>query len=322
VIEAQVLVIGGGATGVGVARDAALRGLRVVLAERRDLAEGTTGRFHGLLHSGARYAVTDPASARECIAENRILRRIASGCIEDTGGLFVCTPGDDPAFGDRFMAGCGDAGIEAEEIGPGEALRREPRLNPGITRAFSVPDAAVDTWKLVDACADDVERRGGTVLRHHDVVGLVVEGDAVRGARLRDGRTGAEAEVRAGITVNATGGWAGQVAAMAGCDVCVHGGRGVMVALNHRLTHAVLNRCRMPADADILVPAHTVCVIGRPTFPPPIRTTPASRPRRCGRCSTRAPRWCRASARPGRSGPGPGSGRCTASAGAGRRRAG
>ncbi len=261
-IETQVLVVGGGATGVGVARDAALRGLRVVLAERRDLAEGTTGRFHGLLHSGARYAVRDPGSARECIAENRILRRIASGCIEDTGGLFVCAPGDDPAFGDRFLAACGDAGVEAEEIGPGEALRREPRLNPGIARAFSVPDAAVDTWRLVGACADDVERRGGAVLRHHDVVGLIVEGDAVRGARLRDARTGAEAEVRADVTVNATGAWAGQVAAMAGCDVHVHGGRGVMVALNHRLTHSVVNRCRMPTDADILVPAHTVSVLG------------------------------------------------------------
>jgi glycerol-3-phosphate dehydrogenase len=267
VIETQVLVIGGGATGVGVARDAALRGLRVVLAERRDLAEGTTGRFHGLLHSGARYAVRDPASACECIGENRILRRIASGCIEDTGGLFVCTPGDDPGFGDRFLAGCADAGIEADEIGPGEAQRREPRLNPGITRAFAVPDAAVDTWRLVGACADDVERRGGTVMRHHDVVGLIVEGDVVRGARLRDARTGSEAEVRAGITVNATGGWAGRVAAMAGCDVHVHGGRGVMVALNHRLTHAVVNRCRMPADADILVPAHTVCVIGTTDVP-------------------------------------------------------
>ena len=59
-IETQVLVIGGGATGTAVARDAALRGMDVVLVERRDLAEGTTGRFHGLLHSGGRYVVKDP----------------------------------------------------------------------------------------------------------------------------------------------------------------------------------------------------------------------------------------------------------------------
>jgi len=120
---------GGGATGVGVARDAALRGLRVVLVERRDLAEGTTGRFHGLLHSGARYAVKDPHSARECIDENRILRRIASHCIEDTGGLFVCTPGDDEDYADGFVAACAEAGIEAEEIGVG-AVPARSRRNP------------------------------------------------------------------------------------------------------------------------------------------------------------------------------------------------
>jgi glycerol-3-phosphate dehydrogenase len=262
VIETRVLVVGGGATGVGVARDAALRGLSVVLVERHDLAEGTTGRFHGLLHSGGRYVVKDPRSALDCMDENRILRRIAAHCIEDTGGLFVCAPDDDPAYGEPFTAGCAAATIPAEEIEPAEALRREPLLNPGITRAFAVPDAAIDTWKLVGACARDVVGHGGTVLTYHDVVSVIVEGDRVCGARVRDTRTGAETEVRAEITVSATGAWAGRFAQMAGCTVHVRGGRGVMVALNHRLTHAVVNRCRPPGDSDILVPAHTVSVIG------------------------------------------------------------
>src|SRR6058998_575569 len=93
-----------------------MRGLRTVLVERKDLADGTTGRFHGLLHSGGRYAVKDPDAAKECIAENVILRRTASDCIEDTGGLFVCTPWDDPAFGDEFVAGCRATGVPVEEI--------------------------------------------------------------------------------------------------------------------------------------------------------------------------------------------------------------
>ena len=278
-IETQVLVVGGGATGVGVARDAALRGLSVVLVERRDLAEGTTGRFHGLLHSGGRYVVKDAHAARECMDENRVLRRIAAHCIEDTGGLFVCTPGDDTAYGEEFTAGCAAAGIPVEEIDPAEALRREPLLHPGITRAFAVPDAAIDTWQLVGACAQDIVRHGGSVLTYHDVVSVVVEDGRVCGARVRDTRTGAESEVRAEITVSATGAWAGQFAQMAGCTVHVRGGRGVMVALNHRLTHAVINRCRLPGDSDILVPAHTVSVIGTTDVAiedPDDRTVPAA----------------------------------------------
>ena len=92
-------MIGGGAAGTGVAWDAALRGFDVVLVDRPDLAEGTSGRFHGLLHSGGRYVVKDPVAADECVAENAILRRVIPDCIEDTGGLFVVTPEDDPAYG-------------------------------------------------------------------------------------------------------------------------------------------------------------------------------------------------------------------------------
>ena len=113
-IETQVLVIGGGATGTAVARDAALRGMDVVLVERKDLAEGTTGRFHGLLHSGGRYVVKDPISAKECMDERVILGHIAGNSVEDTGGLFVSPPGDDEAYCDEFVEGCHTAGIPVE----------------------------------------------------------------------------------------------------------------------------------------------------------------------------------------------------------------
>src|SRR5437016_4853551 len=137
-----------------------MRGFATILVERGDLADGTTGRYHGLLHSGGRYAVKDPAAARECVAENAVLRRIAADCIEDTGGLFVSTPWDDPAFGDDFAAGCRETGVPVEEIPVAEALGREPRLDPKISRAFVVPDASLDSWKLVSACARSAEEHG------------------------------------------------------------------------------------------------------------------------------------------------------------------
>src|ERR1700748_427346 len=140
-LTTDVLVIGGGATGAGVAWDAALRGLDVVLVDRADLAEGTSGRFHGLVHSGGRYAVKDPRAAEECIGENRILKRIASDCIEDVGGFFVTTPWDAPEYADRFVKGCADTGVDCEEISPSVAVKEEPRLNPDVSRVFRVPDA-------------------------------------------------------------------------------------------------------------------------------------------------------------------------------------
>ena len=133
-LTTDVLVIGGGATGAGVLRDLAMRGFDAILVERGDLATGTTGRFHGLLHSGGRYVVKDPKAAVECIHENRVLRRIAADCIEDTGGLFVTTPLDDPAYADKFVAGCERCDIPCEEISVGDASARaaaEPEDHAG-----------------------------------------------------------------------------------------------------------------------------------------------------------------------------------------------
>src|SRR3954469_10063134 len=268
-LQTEVLVIGGGATGAGVAWDCALRGFDTILAERRDLAEGTSGRFHGLLHSGGRYAVKDPDAAVECIEENAILRRIAADCIEDTGGLFVTTPDDDPAYGDEFLAGCARTGVPAAEIDVAEALRREPRLNPGIKRAFTVPDAGIDAWKTVWALAGAAASRGARILPYHRVVDVLRDGDAVVGARMHDERTGEEVAIEAGFVLNASGAWAGQVADMAGIEgVEIIPGKGIMIAMNHRLVNTVINRCTMPADGDILVPIRTVSVIGTHDIPP------------------------------------------------------
>jgi glycerol-3-phosphate dehydrogenase len=262
-LQAELLVIGGGATGAGVAWDAALRGFDVVLVDRADLAEGTSGRFHGLLHSGGRYVVKDPVAAEECVAENAILRHVIPDCIEDTGGLFVLTPDDDPAYGDRFLEGCSAARLPAEEIDPAEALRREPRLNPGIRRAFAVPDAAIDAWKTVWSFARGASAHGARILTYHRVIDLHRSGDAVTGARVRNELTGDELDIEAGFTINATGAWAAQIAHMAGIEgVGVVPGKGIMIAMNHRLVNTVINRCTIPADGDILVPIRTVSVIG------------------------------------------------------------
>src|SRR3954451_20073348 len=262
-MQTEVLVIGGGATGAGVAWDCALRGYDTILVERKDLAEGTSGRFHGLLHSGGRYAVKDPNAAVECIEENIILRQIAADCIEDTGGLFVTTPDDDPAYGDEFLAGCARTGVPTEEIDVAGALRPEPRLNPGIKRAFTVPDAGIDAWKTVWALANAAASRGARILPYHAVVDLLRGGDRVVGARLHDERSGEDVTIEAGFVLNAAGAWAGRIAGMAGIEgVEIIPGKGIMIAMNHRLVNTVINRCTMPADGDILVPIRTVSVIG------------------------------------------------------------
>ncbi len=266
-IETEILVIGGGATGTGVVRDAALRGFKAVLVDKSDLTQGTTGRYHGLLHSGGRYAVKDPQAAEECIQENTILRRIMPFCIEDTGGFFVVTPWDDPAYADQFVEGCKKAGIPVEELSVSQMLREEPLLNPQISRCFRVPDGAGDSWLGADANAEDARQRGSLILPYHKVLNLIKEGDRVKGARCLDLVKDEEITITADMVVNAAGAWAGHITAPIGIEVQIVPGKGTMVAVNHRILHTVVNRCHKSSDGDIIVPAHTVAVIGTTDVP-------------------------------------------------------
>ena len=179
--SSDVIIIGGGATGAGIARDCALRGLRVILVERHDIATGATGRNHGLLHSGARYAVTDAESARECISENQILKRIARHCVEPTNGLFITLPEDNLSFQATFIRACEEAGISAEAIDPQQARIIEPAVNPALIGAVKVPDGTVDPFRLSAANMLDAKEHGAVILTAHEVTGLIREGATVCG---------------------------------------------------------------------------------------------------------------------------------------------
>lgn len=261
-VGTEILVIGGGATGLGVARDAVLRGFKTILVEKGDLAHGTSGRYHGLLHSGGRYVVRDPEAARECWQENQILRRHIPSAIEDTGGLFVNLDEDPPDYADKFLAACRDCGIPVSEIDPAEAKREEPLLTDRIRRVFRVPDAACDSFDALHLLAEDIRKRGGQVWLRHRVEGVIVERDRVRGVIVRDLVAGETRRVYGDLVLNAAGPWAGQIAGLAGLDVKVTPGKGTMVAMNSRLVNTIINRCKPPDDGDILVPVGTVSVIG------------------------------------------------------------
>ena len=105
-LNTRVLIIGGGSTGTGIARDLALRGVQCILAERRDI--------HGLLHSGGRYVFTDQGSATECREEGELLKNLAPHCIEDTGGLFVAVEGDDEKYVADFPHLCSQCRIPVQ----------------------------------------------------------------------------------------------------------------------------------------------------------------------------------------------------------------
>jgi glycerol-3-phosphate dehydrogenase len=261
-MKTEVVVIGGGATGAGVFRDLALRGIDAILLEKNEFTSGTSGRNHGLLHSGGRYAVKDPDSGRECIRENLILKQIAAPCIEDTGGFFLSAPEDPPDYPDQFLRACESIGIPAEEVPIAEVLHKEPVLSPHIVRAIRVPDGAIDPFRLIRANVEEALRLGAKAFPHREVTSVQTEGGSIRGLRAKDNRTGEEWEIQCRFIVNAAGVWAGKIARLAGARLEVVFSKGTLIVLNQRLVNTVINRCRLPSNGDIFVPHGPALILG------------------------------------------------------------
>ncbi len=260
--QTDVLVIGAGATGTGIARDLALRGVSCLVAEWRDVAAGASGGNHGLLHSGARYVARDTEAAAECREEGALVKQLAPHCVEDCGGLFVAVEGDDLSYADAFPAYCAQAGIIPQEVDPQEARALEPALSPKVVRAYAVPDASVDPFRLcLDNMAHAASLAGSVILPHVRVTGLDVKKHAITTVHAVHSVRGA-IRIQAKQVVNAAGAWAAELVTMVGAALPMLFSKGTLLVTHDRLAKRVINRLRPPGNGDILVPGGTVSVLG------------------------------------------------------------
>lgn len=258
-VRIEVLVIGGGATGSGIARDLSIRGRGVMLMEKGDFCSGASGANHGLLHSGARYATSDPGSAKECALESKVLKKIAPCCIEDTGGWFIDLDGD--GFLDKFLSECRGCGVEAEEVETAEACSFEPGLSPKLLAAVRVGDASVDPFQLVLSNITDARRNGALAMNYCRVMGFKMDQGRIAEVTFIDPKGGRN-KVKPEVVVNACGSESSAIASLASTQCETKLDKGSMVVLNGRVVNGVINRLRMPSDGDIIVPSHTSSIIG------------------------------------------------------------
>ncbi len=258
----HIIIIGGGGTGAALAHDLTLRGFTVSLFERGEFLSGTTGRHHGLLHSGARYAAHDPVAARECIQENTILRKIAPQALEANDGLFVAINESDLAFRREFLDSCRDCNIPTEELSAEQACSFEPALSPNLKLAIRIPDATMDAWRLPMHFFASARANGAKFHNFSEITGFHKAHGAVTGIRVFDHTNHREYDVKGDVFVNAAGAWAGQICSKAGIKLPLQPGPGVMVAVNGRLTDMVINRLNRAGEADIIIPQRGLTVLG------------------------------------------------------------
>ena len=216
----DLLIIGGGITGAGLAREAALRGFRAALVEQEDFGYGTSGRSSKLVHSGVRYlAQGDFRLVRESARERRILRAIAPHLVAPLPFILPLYR-DDNRLKYRIgfllfdlLTGNRHAILTADEV-----RQNAPALRDGLVGGIRFDEYLTDDARLTLSNAISATLHGALVANHAGVTALVQEGGRVAGARLTDWLHGTEYEVRAQVVVNAAGPWAADVRGLSGLD--------------------------------------------------------------------------------------------------------
>lgn len=270
----DVLVVGGGIHGVAVARDAALRGLSVLLLERGDLASGTTSRSSKLLHGGIRYLETMQLRlVREALREREILLGIAPvGLVRAVQFLLPHYRGAGRP-GPWVALGLGLYGLLAgrtplarhQRVSARDALALEPGLSPrGLAGASLFWDAQMDDALLCVATALSAADAGAELRTHTALRTLRAEGGRWR-ATLRDEITGEERSAEARAVVNAAGPWVDDVRALAGrargSGLRRSRGTHVVVPAVTR-THALLLTARTDGRVFFVLPWESHSLIG------------------------------------------------------------
>jgi glycerol-3-phosphate dehydrogenase len=253
----DVLVVGGGVTGCGIALDAASRGLSVALIEKRDFAAGTSSRSSKLIHGGLRYLERfDLGLVREALHERALLaQRLAPHLVHPTPFLLPLEHGlkDHAYFGAGLTLYDALAGLHPHvprhrHLSHAACLREVPSLKPDvITGGISYYDAQVDDARFAVTLAGTASTQGACCVPAVEVTDFLHEGQSIAGVRARDLEDELEFEVRARVTLNATGVWTTEMERLAGVasPLPVRPSKGV---------HIVVPRDRIESRLAVILP--------------------------------------------------------------------
>lgn len=245
----DVLVVGGGIVGAGVARDAAMRGLRTGLVEQHDFASGTSSRSSRLLHGGMRYLAQGRVGlVWEASKEKTLLRKIAPHLADPLEFIFPTRnangwPRWKLSFGVKvydLLCGVGQGGGSGT-LGVAETLRRVPGLdNDELTGAVRYHDALTNDSRLVLDTLNSAVQHGAIACNYVKLLDATAEGDHWR-CELEDLRTASLLEVKARAVVNATGPWSDK---MPNSETSLRLTKGV---------HLVIDRARLPMEDAVVL---------------------------------------------------------------------
>jgi glycerol-3-phosphate dehydrogenase len=272
----DVIVLGGGVNGVGVARDCAMRGLRVLLLEKADLGVGASGNSSGMIHGGIRYMLSDRKVTALACRDSGYIQRIAPFLLFRIPFLMPFASRGEAAtlveratwYATEVYVGTYDLyqplkrGKPSTRLSPEELYALEPGLRPGLAGAVTLDEWGIDAFRLCVLNALDAAAHGAEVRTWTEGRELLRDGGRVVGVRWRDVLTGEEGEARAPVVFNATGAWSPALARRSGARVPMRPGKGVHLTLDRRYSNYGVIGTAVDGRQMFLMPHESESIVG------------------------------------------------------------
>jgi glycerol-3-phosphate dehydrogenase len=271
--EHDVIIIGGGINGVGVARDCALRGIKVLLLEKHDFARGASGNNTGMIHGGMRYMQYDVGTTRSSCTDSGYIQKIASHLLFRVPFIFPVFGGD--KFGRLLLEGAEiffeaydtfqplKKGKSHTRLTKEEALYLEPGLSHDIIGAVTLDEWGIDSFRLTLLNALDARDHGAQVRTYCEALEFERDSNgAVCGVKFYDHIQKKHETHQAPIVINATGAWGPRMASACGVNYRLRYGKGIHVVLSHRVSNYGLIMHGVDGRQMFFMPHETGTIIG------------------------------------------------------------
>ncbi|MFO1464489.1 MAG: glycerol-3-phosphate dehydrogenase/oxidase [bacterium] len=275
-MDLDLIVIGGGVNGCGIARDAAMRGFKTALVEKNDFGSGTTGASSQMIHGGARYLLSDVKTTKLSSIDSGYIQKIVPHLLFRIPFILpVLNKPGQPELFQRFYFEALETYFEAYDkfsalkngkphtrLSKDEVLALEPDLVEDLRGAVTFDEWGIDSFRLCLGNVLSAVEHGCEAYNHSEVTEFLKEGGRVVGVRVKSALDGSRRELRAKLVFNAAGPWVPQIAALAGCEIKLRPAKGVHLVLDRRISNYAVMAKAIDGRSIFMMPYQNTSVIG------------------------------------------------------------
>lgn len=261
-IKTTVTIIGAGATGLAIAIELIKAGIDFIVLEKGSPGMGATCHSAGVLHSGARYAFTDPSLAKLCFQANTYFNStIPFTIINKRDAYYVITDSKSELYAQKLLQACENLKIPVRYVDKREISQNEPYLANNFLGGLAVPDVSMDPFLLISSYVEYIRRKKATILANVEIHNVHQKQHFWR-LKIHDKLTNRDKSIVCKVVIIAAGAWTTSILKLFGVDIPVQYVNGSMFVVNRSLINRIISMCNPPSSCDSFIPCYGNTLIG------------------------------------------------------------